>query len=68
MPNIILNKEIVKELIQTKATKYKIFEEASLLLNNKNHNLECRKNLALVSSKLNNGNASNNAANIIKGI
>ena len=68
MPNIILNKEIVKELIQTKATKYKIYEEASLLLNNKNNNLECRKNLALVSSKLNKGNASNNAANIIKGI
>ena len=68
MPNIILDKEIVKELIQGDATKKRIAKEALLIINNNEVKLECKKNLKIIKKMLTNGNASDNVASIIKGI
>lgn len=65
LPNIILNKEIVPELVQKNAKPEKISEEILKILNDKTYTENMRKELKKVKSMLTKYESAKNAAQII---
>lgn len=64
LPNIIMNEEIVKEILQYDLTN-RIRTELKLLINNKNYRSNQLLNYQKLKSKLNTSNAAGKAATII---
>lgn len=65
LPNIILGKEIVPELVQKKATPEKISDEILKILNDKIYRQNMREELEKVKSMLSEHESAKNAAQII---
>ena len=68
MPNIIAEKLVVPEFVQYKAKKKTIVKQAISILNDDIYSNECMESLRKIKHSLDKGNASMNAAEIIKSI
>lgn len=64
LPNILMGKEVVRELLQDDATPMDICQEMSRILEEKPYNEQMRRNLAEVKTRLGSHGASNNVANL----
>lgn len=65
LPNIILNKKVIKELLQNHSNKKEISEEISTILDDQNYRNKMKNSLKTVKSMLSEKNCAEEVAKML---